>query len=654
MDKYDFSGWVTKNDLKCSDGVTIRHNAFKANDNQKVPLVWNHNHSSPANVIGNVLLKNRDTGVYGYGFFNNTETAKLAKELVQHGDVVSMSIGARNVKRSSANDVIHGNIYEVSLVLAGANPGATIDSVITHSDEGAEEKIVVFTDNLIHSALYPDDEEIVITHADEDDNQKTDTKKENDEDSSEDDINDLAAQILASLTEDEMKELNKYIHKLAGNVPDDKIIDSLTQDQLDDIMNYAFELMEKNSSDEENDEEKDDKENEEMNHNVFDNNTDAYTANVELAEIKHAMLDDLVSGNGTLQAVAEFYSDKLLEHGITDIEQLFTVELDTNAPGWVRPEDPSLVTKIINGLKKTPRHTVHGRWADITEDEARARGYIKGNQKLEEVFTLLNRRTYPQTVYKKQSFDRDDWVDITDFDLIAWVKPEMKEMLNYELARAVLIGDGRATSSADKINETNIRPIATDIENNLFAQKVFGVTAATFVETDKRSRRLYRGNGKPSLYIDSELLTEIELIKDDEGRYLYGVGNRPATDEEIAQLVGCSECVAPEFMDGTGLAIKVNLNDYELACPSKGAAQMYDDFDIDFNKMKYLIETRVAGALNAPKSAVIYTTAAATYTAITNPTGNPSKNGWYELDNETYVLTVDTTVATGKTYYSAK
>lgn len=722
-ERYDFSGWVTKNDLRCTDGVTIRHGAFEDNDGQKVPLVWNHNHSTPANVLGHMVLQNRDEGVYGYGYMNNSTQGRKALDLIQHGDIGYMSIAANRIKRTPNNDVIHGNIYEVSLVYAAANPGAMIDSVISHSDVNGEdeEMATIYTDQLIHAAYYPDDvnndsesinmlnaiidaldddefEDVVeyareitgveddtvfdnmsqdeagqivdfiFDHVEFDDDQYedgySDEDYEDEEDSddedeydSEDDESGLEhadnteeaiMAVLSSLTEADYKDILAHARKMVDdpNIKDEDLMNSLSEDQIEELGDYILGKLDEGEEVEHSDG------GYFMRNNLFERNED-YQNVVEIENIMHSMVDDLKQGRNTLKGIEEAYADELLEHGITDIDQLFTVELDTNAPGWIRPEEPSIVASIINALKKTPRHTVHGRWADITEDEARAKGYIKGNEKLEEVFTLLNRRTHPQTVYKKQSFDRDDWVDITDFDLISWVKPEMREMLSYEIARAVLIGDGRASNSADKIDESHIRPIATDTTKNLFAQKVFGVTAATFVETVKRSRRLYRGTGKPNLYIDSELLTEIELIKDGNGRYLYGVGNRPATDEEIAQLVGCDECIAPEFMDGTGLAIRVNLNDYELACPTKGAATMFDDFDIDFNKMKYLIETRVAGALNTPKSAVIYTTAAATYTAVTNPTGNPAKNGWYELSDETYVLTTDRTVDSEKTYYEA-
>ncbi len=679
---YDFSGWVTKNDLRCSDGVTIRHGAFSGNHNAKVPLVWNHDHNSPSNVIGNVLLSNRDEGVYGYGTFNNTERGQDAKELIQHGDIGYMSIAARNVKRTSNNDVIHGDIYEVSLVYVPANPGAAIDNVIMHSD-GTGEHITFTNDMLIHAAEYPDDEddeddgedtsvleqyldtltddemEDLVQYAkkvakvdsddlddifdnlndkqidqivnymfdnfgDEEDEDTDDSDEEDDEDTDDSDENIqnesdgegevshsdavdayLIQDVLSMFEEDDFDSVITHARNMVGHyVPDEKLFDYLNAEQRDDLANYILDTYESKLQHSQGENE--------MRRNVFEQNNGNAQQSEELIALKQSVAQELVHSELKLTEVFAAHEDEFLQHGITNIEGLFTVENDTGAPGWIRPEEPSLVAQIINKVKKTPAHTVHGRWADITEDEARARGYIKGNEKIDEVFKHLNRKTFPQTIYKKQTFDRDDWIDITDFDLIAWVKPEMEEMLKYEMARAIFIGDGRSVLSTDKIDEEHIRPIATDTgTNGLFVTKVYGITATNFVETVKRNRRNYKGTGRPTLYIDLQVLTDIELVKDETGRYLYGAGNRPATDDEIAQLVGCDGCVCPEFMDNTGLAIMVNLADYELACPSKGAAKMFDDFDMDFNKMKYLIETRVAGALNKPKAAVVYTTGAA-------------------------------------------
>jgi HK97 family phage prohead protease len=672
MKKPDFSGWVTKNDIRCADGVVIRRNAFSGNDGASVPLVWNHNHDEPSNVLGNIKLENRSNGVYGYGYFNDNPAAKAAKELIRHGDIASLSIAANKIKRTNSNDVIHGNIYEVSLVLAGANPGACIsDSYITHSANYAseDEHIELYTgldfydDQIMHAddtddsygsddededVPSPDEmlqaiissltkeelskvlqfaaskvkgdtsgmsaEEIIDNLSDDDLQQVIDmiTSFFNDASGSSDDevehsgiydgySSDVDA-VLSALTPEEINDVSKYARSIVDeDLTDDEIMQSLSDDQVDDVMDYVVDILSQDNGEIEHLEE------DNVRRNVFDNVQAKKRNDEELDEIKHTMLQEITSGSDTLQGVYKEHKDELLEHGIEKIDDLFTVEQDTGAPEFLRPEEPSIVDSIIGGVTARRARSVHGRWADIREDEARARGYVKGKKKFDEVFKLLNRRTFVQTIYKKQSFDRDDYIDIEDFDLLDWVKPEMKEMLSYEIARAIVIGDGRDETNPDKIKEEYIRPIALD--DDLFNTKVFGVKPDTIVETIKKHRRDYRGLGRPIALADLQLVTDAELIKDGNGAYLYGSGHAPATDEDMAKLFGVKQLVMPEFMDGTGLVIIVNLKDYEIATPAKGVTNMFDDFDIDYNKMKTLIETRCGGALNRPYSAVTYSTA---------------------------------------------
>lgn len=621
-EKYDFAGWVTKNDIRCTDGLVIRHNAFLDNDSKTVPLVWDHSgQSTPENILGHIKLENRDNGVYGYGKFNDTDRGQTCKKLVQSGDIGALSIAANRVRRANGNQVVHGNIYEVSLVMSGANPGAYIDS-ISHSDNGVEVlDEILFSSEHIHSLDYPDDNIEGFEHASKEKKEPAPKEEPNGQNGADieltDEENKAIEDAVASLSQDDLKKILDFIIKnLHGGRPfnDEEDFTSfmanLSDEDSDKLANFLF--SQENSEDvkhSDNYYEEDDQ----MAYNVFENNNNNLQNEEELIEIKHSMINDLKQGVDTLQGVVRAYEGDLIEHGVTNIDMLFAVEPDKGAPGWIKPEEPSIVETILSKIKTTPQHQIHGRWADITGEEARARGYIKGREKLDEVFPVLNRRTHPQTVYKKQSFDRDDWADVTDFDLVEWVKPEMQEMLRYELARAVLIGDGRKDSSPDKINENAIRPIVKD--DKLFVTKVYGITADTFIETAMRSRRLYKGSGRPDLFCDLVLLTEIELKKDGDGRYLYGSGNAPASDSDIAKMLGVNSIICPQFMDGTGYAIEVNLSDYEFAVPDKGKAKMFDDFDIDFNKMKYLIETRLAGAMNQPKGAVVFTKEAAPTTS---------------------------------------
>ena len=557
---YDFAGWVTKNDIRCSDGVTIKHDAFKANDGQKVPLVWNHNYNEPGNVLGHVILHNNDKGVYGYGFFNDTEKGIEAKELVKHGDISSMSIGARKIKRSGS-DVIHGIIYEVSLVLAGANPGAMIDSVVTHSEDGDEEAIV-YPGTLIHSF---DD---VLGHT-------STAEKEEEED---------------ELThKDEVKKVAKD-DKTIGDV-----IETMNDEQKDAV--YALLGMVAAGDDIDEDDQKGD--DGDMKQNVFNKGTDGN----EEETLKHSMQEVLQFAQkhkvSSLKDVILENEDGL-QHGINSIEMLFPdAAKSTNGNTPILFKDTNTAwERILNGITKSPFSRVKTLVADLTEEEARAKGYIKGNMKKEEFFSLIKRVTNPTTVYKKQKLDRDDVIDITDFDVVSFMNMEMQLMLKEEIARAALVGDGRDFSHEDKIDEQHIRPIVGD--NEFFTIHKAFATFDKFIETVILAMSEYKGSGLPDMYIDPVVLAQVKLLKGTDGRYLFG--DIPS-NEAIATRLGLKEIIPTTFMTGKG-AVIVNLRDYTLGATKGGEITNFNDFDIDFNQYKYLIETRLSGALTMPKSAI--------------------------------------------------
>lgn len=559
---YDFAGWVTKNDIRCSDGVTIKHDAFRDNDGQKVPLVWNHDYSSPNNVLGHVLLENQPTGVYGYGYFNDTEEAINANKMVKHGDISSMSIGARKLKRSGS-DVTHGSIYEVSLVLSGANPGAMIESVMQHSEDGqdAEEKGIVYTGNLIHSS-----DDIIV------DSEKggKDVEGQNDD----------------------------------RTISD--VIDTMNEEQKEAVYSLIGMLVEPDEDEEQDKEDKnEDKGDEDLKQNVFDKSPGGKEQDI----LKHGLNDALKlamdSKASSLKDVLSTYKgagegEQVLTHGINSIEMLFPeAAQSTNGNVPIIYKDPNTAYKrILNGVTKSPFSRVRTLVADLTEAEARAKGYVKGNMKKEEFFSLIKRQTGPTTVYKKQKLDRDDIIDITDFDVVAFMNLEMRMMLEEEIARALLVGDGRDIAAEDKINEQNIRPIISD--NEFFTiHKTFSA-ASTFVEAVIKAMSEYRGSGQPDMFIDPNLLADVKLLKGTDGRYLFG--DIPST-AAIAARLGLNEIIPTSFMVGNG-AVIVNLRDYTLGASKGGQITNFDDFDIDFNQYKYLTETRLSGSLTLPKSAI--------------------------------------------------
>lgn len=577
MDKFDFSGWATRANLKCSDGRVILKDAFKHNDGQTVPLVWNHQHSDPNEVLGHALLENREDGVYAYCKFNETESGRTAKLLVQHGDVSALSIYANQLKQQGSH-VLHGAIREVSLVLAGANPGAFIDSIIKHGEESEEEAIIYTGENI---SLY---------HA------ETDSKEEK-------------PKMEETKTEDK-KETKPESEETLQDV-----FDTLNEKQKTAVYAIVGQALEE-GTDEEDDSEGG---NEDMKHNVFD--TEENQENV----ISHADIQAAIADAKRYGSMRESFLAHSIEttageeqtYGIKGADDwLFPDARNLNTPPEFIKRDMGWVSKVMRGTSHTPFSRIKSMFADITEDEARAKGYIKGKYKKEEVFSLLKRTTTPTTIYKKQKMDRDDIVDITDFDVITWLKSEMRMMLDEEIARAILVSDGRPSSSDDKINELNIRPIWTD--DDLFTIKVGVSVDANATSDDKakamirasvKSRKNYKGSGNPVLFTTEDWLTDCLLLEDGVGRIIYD------SVDKLKSVLRVSDIITVPVMEGltrtdsegktrTLIGIIVNLKDYNVGADKGGAVNMFDDFDIDYNAQKYLIETRCSGALIKPFSAI--------------------------------------------------
>ena len=580
MDKtYDFAGWATRNNVRCADGRTIMQNAFKENDGQKVPLVWNHRHDDPYTVLGHALLENRDKGVYAYCKFNNTESGQNAKELVQHGDITSLSIYANQLQQNGGN-VVHGVIREVSLVLAGANPKAVIANVIQHGEELNDEAQIYF------------DEPLVLEHADEDMKEKTmveDKKEEektmeNEKKTSENE--ETIADVIATFNEKQ----KKVFYALIGQVLSEK--------------------ENNNESEEDNS----------VKHNVFDRDDENQENVISHADLQEVLKDAKRCGS---------LRDSAIQHGMEDLQYLAHADYGVDPVDYLYPDarnvtatpqmiqrDTAWVGKVMQGVHHTPFSRVKSLFANITGDEARARGYVKGNRKLEEVITLLKRTTTPTTVYKKQKMDRDDIIDITDFDVVAWLKGEMRGMLEEEIARAILVGDGRSPSSDDKINEMNIRPIWTDDDLYTIKAAVTPAQNATAEDTAKlmikqiiKARKDYKGSGNPTLFTTEDMLTDMLLIQDTTGRDIYDTEEKLRTKLRVKEIVTVPVMEGLTRTDGQSKTRKlagiiVNLADYNVGADKGGAINMFDDFDIDYNQEKYLIETRCSGAMIKPYSAI--------------------------------------------------
>ena len=574
--EYDFSGWATRNNIRCSDGRTILKDAFKHNDGQTVPLVWNHDHNDPLNVLGHALLENRDEGVYAYCTFNDTDAGRNAKALVEHGDVTALSIYANQLKQQGPN-VLHGAIREVSLVLAGANPGAFIDSIIRHGEESDEEAII-YTG-----------EELVLEHS-----QHTIVNDKN-----------LDA-IKDNFTPPSGDKKDEKSEKSEKTVQD--VFDTLNEEQKTVVYALIGQALDESNQNENNEKEGNDN----MKHNVFDQDQKE-KENV----LTHADMETIISEGKRYGSLKDSFLAHTAQYGIDHIDYLFPDAKNvTNQPDFIKRDD-SYVQKVLRGVHHTPFSRIKSTHANITADEARAKGYIKGHLKKEEVFTLLKRTTTPTTIYKKQKMDRDDIIDITDFDVVAYIKAEMRMMLDEEIARAILVGDGRSTSSDDKIPETNIRPIAKDEDLYTIKAPVAVAKDATedaiakaFIRTVIKTRKEYKGSGSPTLFTTEDMLTNCLLLEDNNGRIIYD------SVDKLATTLRVKEIVPVEVMEGVTrtagaknlplMAILVNLNDYYVGADKGGAINMFDDFDIDYNQEKYLIETRISGALVKPYSAIAF------------------------------------------------
>lgn len=588
--KFDCSGWATRANMLCSDGRTIRKNAFEDCDGKTVPVVWNHEHNDPNAVLGHALLENRDDGVYAFITFNKTDAGQNAKLLVQHKDVDRLSIYANKLKQMGG-DVIHGIIREVSLVLAGANPGAVIDTVMAHGEDSEEEGI-------IYSGEFIENIEPLF-HADKDENK--------------DEVKDEGSK--KEKGEPEMVEESKTTKdtpkKNNGEKTVADVFNTLTEEQKTVVYAMIGQALEDAGVDTDEEDQESDQENKggnnTMKHNVFDQETNTENQEV-LSHSEMVEIFDEAKRNGSL-------ADTVLQHGITNIDYLFPdAKTIDNVPGFIKRED-DWVAGVMAGVHKTPMSRIKSIFANITADEARARGYIKGKQKIDEVFKLLKRTTTPTTIYKKQKLDRDDVIDITDFDVVAWLKTEMRMMLDEEIARAILVGDGRSSSDESKINEQNIRPIWTD-EDVYTVKSEIAITKSTtadekakaFIKACVKSRKNYKGSGNPAMYMSEDMLTDCLLLEDVNGRVIYDTVEKLATTLRVSKIVTVPVMEGLKRVKGANThflgGIYVNLNDYNLGADKGGAVSMFDDFDIDYNAQKYLIETRCSGAMIKPYGAV--------------------------------------------------
>ena len=573
--EYDFDGWATKNDVQCSDGRIIRHNAFIENDGTQVPLVWNHIHSTPNNVLGHAYLENRDNGVYAYGVFNDTEAGQNAKELVRNGDITGLSIYANKLKQTGPN-VTHGCIREVSLVYATANPEAFIENVIVHGDDSAlmDEAIIYSGDQeLLHSADSNPEEENKGDNMSEENKEKT------------------IKEIVDTMTEEQQQAL----YALVGAALEEDNEDD-EESKKDEKLEHSY--MEGDST---------------MKFNPFEGEN---TMNQErtLNTLSHSEMETIFTDakRGSLKDAVLAHSQ---DYGVENVDYLFPEAKNVTTQPLFIQRDMGWVEGVMSGVSHSPFSRIKSIFADITADQARAKGYIKGNLKKEEVFTLLKRSTTPTTIYKKQKMDRDDIVDITDFDVVTWIKAEMRIMLDEEIARAILVGDGRSTSDDDKINESNIRPIWKDEDLYTIKSKVTVTStdtddtkASEFIKQCIKSRKDYKGSGNPTLYTTEDMLTNCLLLTDKNGRDMYDSVEKLATKLRVSKIVTVPVMEGLQRTDGSTkldlLGLIVNLTDYKVGADKGGAVNLFDDFDIDYNQQKYLIETRCSGALTVPYSAI--------------------------------------------------
>ena len=589
---YDFGGWATKANLLCSDGRVIMPDAFAHNDGQRVPLVWNHQHSDPDHILGYADLENRPEGVYAHCKFNETDTGNVAKQLVQHGDIVSLSIYANGLTEKKSH-VTHGNIREVSLVLAGANPGAGIDSVTLSHGEDSDDEGIVYSDTSLDLATevsHSDDTNSELSHADD----NSDKKSEDDEET--------VMDVFNTLNEKQKNAVYAMIGAAYEATPPAKDEENTNEEGDTDMKHNVFDTDVQ-------------KENQVLSHSDI-------TAIISDAKRTGSLRDAAIAHNaGEITHAATDDDGHQVTYGVANIDYLFPDARNiTREPLFIK-RDTGWVTVVMSAVKHSPFSRIKSIFADITADDARAKGYLKGNKKVEEVFTLLKRSTTPTTIYKKQKMDRDDVVDITDFDVVSWIKSEMRVMLDEEIARAILVGDGRSTASDDKINESNIRPIWKD--DSLYTIKATVQLGASETETTKgkkfikavlKARKNYKGSGNPILLTTEDVLTDLLLIEDTNGRNIYESVDKLATALRVSKIV-TSPVLENQTREGvnavdgdtktrTLMGIIVNLADYTVGADKGGAVNLFEDFDIDFNQQKYLIETRCSGALTKPYSAI--------------------------------------------------
>ena len=579
---YDFSGWATRNNIECSDGRTIMKDAFKDNDGQKVPLVWNHQHDDPNEVLGHALLENRDEGVYAYCKFNDTESGQTAKSLVLNGDVDKLSIYANKLK-SNMNKVIHGCIREVSLVLAGANPGAYIDSVVVHADGAEDEE---------EGTIYTDEQISVNVEHSEKKSEEKEEKKMNDN--------------------PEMK----HAETETGEKTVQEVFDTLTEEQKEVVYAIIGEAVEEAKNDAGDEDEGEEEGEENMKHNVFDNDNNREDVLAHSEFVKSAIADAKKYGSMRESFIAHAEEAGLEWNANNDFSPLFPDATNINREPVMVEKDNSWVAKVMAQVKHSPFSRVKNTLGRMDETTARAKGYIKGSKKANIQMAVLNRVTTPTTVYIKNDIDRDDVIDITDFDVVAWQKKEMRKQLDKELALAMLLGDGRDVSDQYKINEQNIRPVVSD--DDLYTIKYtvkegvdYKNAGTSHSENDSlakgiiraalKARKEYKGSGRPTFYTTEDCLTDMLLIEDQNGRVIYDSIDKLATALRVNEIVTIPEMESRKDIYG----IIVNLNDYTAGADKGGSVNMFDDFDIDYNQMKYLMETRMSGALTQPYSAIV-------------------------------------------------
>lgn len=679
--KPDFSGWATKYGIKCTDGRTILPGAFSEMEGKKVPIVWGHIHDDPDMVLGHAFLFNRPEGIWTEGYFNNNPKAQSTKETLRNGDVDGLSIYANELKHVNGRQVQHGNIRELSVVLAGANKGATIENVLlAHGDmlDELDDEAIIYSDEipLVHDAdAARKAKRKALEEDDEDEEDSDDSEEDDDEDSDEDEEDE-------DMTDEKKRTLKHEADDDEGETLQD-VWDSMTEEQQQLCYYMVGEATGGDEDDDEDDDgdyddeaEHSDMEDDDMKENTFDRSAEVSSYDVlshadqkaiiergvKLGSMKEAW-EEALETNDTLSH-AVFNDDGTEQtYGIANIDYLFPDYYELNdRPDMIRRPD-DWVNVILNGVYKTPKARLRTTHANITMDEARAKGYVKGNRKVEEVFNLLRRTVDPQTIYKKQKFDRDDIIDIDDFDVIAWVKVEMRDMLNEEIARAILLGDGREVSDPDKIFETHIRPIVND--DDLYAVKVAvvegqtdDVTAKNAIRAMIKNRKHYKGSGNLIFFTGEDWLAEWLLLEDGFGHELY------KDAAELAKKMRVQRIVTVPFLDNFTvdgqkvMGIAVDLKDYATGTNRRGQVEFFDDFDIDFNQYKYLIETRLSGMLRKPFSAMILKVATSSKGAPhydeTEPVGseNPKALGWYEKEGDVFRKSADATVIAKKTYYT--